>query len=528
MSNEKIAFIGFGLSGVDQFCTYVNEAISRQLKTTIIIYEKNAHRFATGFPYDINTPSFWTLNGPDSNGFRALSNGKTLQTWLNENREVWSKRFADIDEQYPPRALIGEHLKATYAEYKQKALANGIQVEERFEEVTNIEQTEQNHFLVQTEMGKIKVNFVGLGIGHLPSDNFLEFCRKPNFIDNPWNIKQLEMIPKDLNEIVMIGGHLTFIDIAKYLILAQQFKGTIISVTRHPSLILFRDNVCTIPPEPLAQLIDIFNSSKEKKLPLQKAITLFWETYHQSAKNPVKLNMNTLRAEVNTHTVLATQLAVYNKTTHPNLSAGDFSELLNFVKAFIATDCYKAMWNALSATDQKQFMKQFYSAIVSYLVGVPAQNAHFLKDMFDANRIQKISGLIELQFVEQTEEYSLKFNDGTEKRTKYLINATGQGLDITKHLDKFPLLEKLVRNGIVTATPYGILTNEFNQVINANGKPNINLIAVGPSAFNYGVPAPEGSLLINTATDCAFREYFRLRECNSHISNTSTSKAVAF
>lgn len=515
MLNEKIAFIGFGLSGVGLFCAYVTEAIRRQLKPTIIIYEKNAQRLATGFPYDINTPALWTLNGPSAESFKAVTNGKNLQSWLNENRSTWSKRYTEIDEQYPPRALIGEYLKEIYVEYKHIALANGIKIEERFHEVTNLEKTEKNQFLVQTSTEKIKVDFIGLTLGHLPSDNFRQFMDKPNFIDNPWNIDQIKMIPKDLDEIMVIGGHLTFIDTAKYLVLIQQFQGQITSVTRHPSLILFRDNVCTLPTEPLTELFNLFDVAKEKKLPLQQAITLFWNTYLKSVKNPVNADINTLRAEANIQYVLTSQLAVYDKEINPDLSAGDFSELLSFVKAFIATDCYKAMWNSFSEIDQNEFMKKFYSAIVSYLVGVPALNARFLKQMFDTNRIQKLSGFSELEFEDKTEEYILKFNNGTEKKAKFVINATGQGLDIVKHSDKFPLLKNLMINGLVTTTSYGILTNEFNQVINAEGKPDNHFIAVGPSIYNYGVPAPEGSLLINTATDKAIKKYFQIKDHNN-------------
>src|SRR5262249_19449478 len=119
--NETAAFIGFGFSGLAEFCSYVDEAIAEKQTPKIIIFEKNGHHPATGLPYSPSNPVVWNLNGPSADKLCMPVGGKPLKDWMEENRSLWQSQFGVIDEKYPPRALVGLYLENQFYLYKQKA-----------------------------------------------------------------------------------------------------------------------------------------------------------------------------------------------------------------------------------------------------------------------------------------------------------------------------------------------------------------------------------------------------------------------
>lgn len=491
---ETVAIIGFGMSGLSEFCAYVDAAVQNNYKCHIIIYEKNKSNFASGLPFNQNVPHIWLLNGPPAEAFKVPMNGISLLDWIRSQPSL-TEKFGKFEERFPPRALIGEYLKSQYDLYYKKALEHGINIDVKYEEVLDLTLTEQNKIQIDTANEQTIVDYVGLGLGTLRSDHYQAFIGKPNFIDNPWNPLQLDTIPSDANEIVIIGGHLTFLDAIKYLVLERGCKGKIISITQNPSVMAVRIPSVEIKKEPMNQLNEEFKQHSENKLSFINAHGMFQNAYKASVKKAIDGEIGTLYA-------LNSQLGEIDS------SLGSLNELCSFVSLFLKTGTYKAMWDALDAEGQEEFYKHFFSKIYSYITGIPVINARFLKALYDENRIQELSGVTNLRHDPEKNEYVFSFKDGTEKHATHVVNATGVGRDITKHFHQWPLLKKLMEKGIITTTKFGgIITNEHGQVIAKNGEPLPNIIAVGSCVFK-GVPSGDASLFIAPAAVRAVDHHF--------------------
>lgn len=501
--NETAAFIGFGMSGVSEFCSYVRAAVENKQRSKIIIFEKNKHQFATGEPFRLDTSTLWLLNGPAADKFRIPVNDNTLYDWIKDNDEFCHEKYGVFDDRYPPRAVIGEYLLSRYEKYKQLALAHGIEVEVRHEEVLHLDVTSDQKFKLGVKSGSVTVDFVGLGLGNLHSDNFHEMKNNPGFINNPWDSHELDQIPKDESEIIIVGGHLTFVDTAKYLALARQYEGRFIVATRSPNMIVARDFDKTVSEAPMLELKEQFAQHRADKLSLQSAYTLFKQAYLQCAKHPVDDSYDT-------HYALTTQIASYDKSAQLSFSHGDINELCDFMELFVDTGTYYLMWDVLTPEAQEEFAKHYFGRMLAYLAGVPLINARFLKEIYDQGRVIDKSGMTGLLYDAEKREYICSFNDGSEKRARYVVNATGFGHRIDRHLNEHPLLADLLQNGTISMSEYGgIIVNNNNHVLSAENSLLTNLIAVGPSVYK-GQPHGESAVFISSKADNAVNEHFRI------------------
>jgi uncharacterized NAD(P)/FAD-binding protein YdhS len=499
--NETAVFIGFGLSGLVQFCEYVNASIRNKQKSRIVIFEKNADQFATGEPYRLDTPKVWLLNGPAAEAFSAPNHEETLHDWIMQHYQYCHDKYGDFLDRYPPRALIGEYLLSRYEKYKKLALANGMEIEVYHEEVNHLNVTPQQQFLLTSDSLKITADFVGLGVGNLRPDTFHEMIGKPGFVYNPWNTNELDRIPQDEKEIIVIGGHLTFVDTAKYLMLDRQYQGNIFVATRHPNVIAARDFKRNVNNLPMLDLRKKFNDHHHN-LSLKVAFTLFNQVYLNTAKHPVTHAPSTQYA-------LTTQLAARDQLGQGELENGDIDELCDFIHVFADTGTYYAMWDALDAEGQEEFSNTCFGRFLAYLAGVPINNARFLKEIYDSGRVLEKSGMTGLHYDHKNNEYVCSFNDGTEKRARYVVNATGIGRRIDRHLDEQPLLADLLQKEMITITDNGgMIVNEHNHVIAKNQQTIANLAAVGPAVYK-GKPHGEGVNFIAERAENAVSEHFR-------------------
>src|SRR5690348_3949423 len=102
--NETAGIIGFGLSGLTTFCSYIDDAIEHKKTPNIIIFEKNKENFATGIAFNRSAPKEWLINGPPADRFKVPENGTTLEQWISEHPGE-CKKYGDFNHLFPPRAL---------------------------------------------------------------------------------------------------------------------------------------------------------------------------------------------------------------------------------------------------------------------------------------------------------------------------------------------------------------------------------------------------------------------------------------
>jgi uncharacterized NAD(P)/FAD-binding protein YdhS len=475
---KKYTIIGGGLSGMSVLGQLVSRIKNRTSNEPVIIhlYEKTPENIATGMPYNSNNPITWLLNGPPATKFRLLPDGETLREWMDNNNKGGGE--------FPPRAVIGEYLKAQYEKIKTEAKEQGIIIEERYEEVTQIQKS-NDFWEVTTKNGQTdRTDAIMLCFGHLPPDSFHHLKGKNNYLHSPWDVNQLKNIPNNAT-VHTIGSHLTFIDVAKYLYAENNFKGNIVSVSRNPAIITMRSNNVTMPDDGKA----LSSMSREVKdtITFSEFQSLFWKTYSDSAKLKETIDPDKLRKTHEASKLLTYQMNKLNNIPNDQVQPylGDVELLRTFIEKFYFEGAYDAVWKALPEEERENFNKCFYSILLGILVGIPAQSAVALLELYSQNRIIEYSGLKSVEYNDEGKVFILQFEDGTTQIATHIINCTGPGRDVTKHLDTHPLLANLVQSGLINPIKSGgIAIDNANHVINKNGEPVDNFYALGPTVYH--------------------------------------------
>jgi uncharacterized NAD(P)/FAD-binding protein YdhS len=493
---KSFIIIGMGLSGNATFCQLVNHLIAENSTSleeiTITVIEKNQAYFATGAPYQIDSPAIWTLNNT-ANEFKFLPEVESLTTWMQNNKSQWEIKFPLIDkEYYVPRALAGMYLKAQYEAHKNKAQTHDIKVIEYFVEISDIFNGKDNIWTVFTSDSQFQSDYLFLCFGHAPNYQFSHLWSKPNFFSSTASIPAFEKIPVEA-DVYILGGQSTFVDIALWFAYVHQHKGEIHTVTRNSPIITTKGNSDTCTTETLDTLQQYLQKKTPNSLSFNKGKTLFWQAYKEAAKEPI--NCDKPPSIVN---ALDYQVAKKYEQTPRYNSPGNIDELRAFIKYFYFNGCYKEFWEKLEDSEKTLFTKFMYSQIMAYLTGITPVNARLLLELYERNMIIEHVGLREVTYDESKKKFILSFQSGKTIEVEYLIDASGLSYDISQCHTDFPLLKNMVAKGYIVPKKHGgILRNANNQTINNEGKVQSNLFCIGPVAsYSYHYPTPYASFLV--------------------------------
>lgn len=497
--------VGFGYSGVATFCRLVDELIkvpNRQYKITV--FEKEKKQFATGVPYTTDSPSIWTLNNP-AEKFKLLDGGVTLAGWLSANRSVWERLYPEINEEYPPRALVGMYLKDQFQHYKDKAIAFGIVIEEVLEEIIDIKKNNETWCLSSFRGKPFSMDIVFLCLGHAPNNQFSHLAELPNYFSVESSLTALHHIPKDA-KVHIIGGQASFVDIVIWLAYVNQHVGQIYSVTRNPAMMSTKGNRDECDNSSINGLVNYLKTQcKQNSLSLAEGQTLFKRAYLQVAKNPVDI----VRLP-GPRDALRYQMNKYTNNTKSLDGIGNIDELRSFVIKFYFSDCYRLFWNKLKDEDKKAFYTQFYSFICAYLTGITPLNAQLLLELYDRQLVVERSGLTSIQHNEATNRFEVTYANDEVEQAEYLIDASGYGYMLDNLNTDNLLLCNIVKRGyLVPARFGGIELSEFGQAINHRNELQPNLICIGPVAsYCHPIPTPFSTFIAIDAIEKAVRELF--------------------
>lgn len=499
-TDNVIAIIGSGLSGIATFCQLVDKLIEESTeKYKIILFEKNKNQFATGAPYTTDSPLIWTLNNPASK-FKLMANGITMADWMDITKNEWESLSPDINEEYPPRALIGLFLKAQYASYKSKATSHGIIIVECLEEVVDLNQDEEKWELITHNHRQYSINILFLCLGHAPNDQFAQLNVPNQYFPAGAHVDDLRCIPKQA-DIYIIGGQATFVDIALWLAYENLHTGCIHTITRNPAIITTKGNKDECDISPVNELTNTLKSKYHNNtLPFAEAKILFWNAYRQAAKNPVNLTQLP-----RPQTALSYQIKKYKRCSVSDELVGNIDELRSFIFSFYFSGCYAEFWNKLKDEDKEIFNQQFYSFIFAYLTGITPLNTQLLLELYDRNMIIEKNGLTSIHYDNEKERFILHFSNDDTEEAQYLIDSSGFGYDISKMNTNYPLLSNLVTKGFLVPEKLGgIQLNDKGQAFNRDNQLQSNLICIGPTAsYCHPVPTPYASFIAMDAVQKA-------------------------
>lgn len=502
---KTFAIVGFGYSGMAAFCRLVNELINaprEQYKITL--FEKELTQFATGLPYTTDSPSIWTLNNPAAK-FKLVNDDLSLADWMNENRKIWEGLYSGMNEEYPPRALVGLYLKYQFVRYKKKAAEHGIQIEEVIEEITDIVKQEDDWRLLTLHGKPYSTDVVFLCFGHAPNNQFSHLADSPNYFSATSSLTELENIPKKAR-VHIIGGQASFVDIVIWLAYVNQHVGQIYSVTRNPAMMSTKGNHDECDIASINHLANHLKAEhKKNSLSLMEGLALFRNAYEQAAKNPVNMSRLPKPREA-----LSYQMNKYTKKPNSNDNIGNVDELRSFVINFYFSECYQLFWDKLKEEDRQAFSLKFYSFICAYLTGITPLNAQLLLELYDRKLVIERNGLKSIQYDDTTETFSLNFENGDVELADYVIDTSGYGYVLDKPSADFPLLCNLVKKGYLVPGRFGgIELNDASQAINRRRELQPNLICIGPVAsYCHPVPTPFSTFIAIDAIEKAVHELF--------------------
>lgn len=499
-----ITIIGMGISGNASFCQIINHLVESttgfEAGITIQIFETRRDYFATGAAYRVvDAPDIWTLNNP-AKDFKFIPDVQPLSVWIAENIEYLRTRFPSMNEEYCPRAVVGQYLRAQYEHHKNKAESCGIKVVEHFEEVLDFDEVGDDKWSITTPTLQIESDYLFLCFGHVPADHFSHLALKSGFYTVSTPLSALENIPSDA-PVYIIGGQASFVDYALWLAITKNHQGILTSVTRNPSIITTKGNPDICDAGPLDDWKRTLSAHPPKSLSYSVARNSFWETYKLAAREPVDPLI-----QPSTSSALTYQLAKYEGRTEQVVSShcGNIDELRSFIKAFYLNGAYEALWIALTDEGKESFSKLMYMQIMAYLTGITPVNTRLLLELYNSGRVREQAGLRDIYYDEEHQEFHLHFESGLVK-TEYLIDASGFGYDISRCNTDLPLIRNAVAKGLLVAKAHGgIEMNEASQPLNSKGDVQRSLFCIGPVAsFGEKYPTPHASFMVFGATSAA-------------------------
>ncbi|CAM2799818.1 FAD/NAD(P)-binding protein [Legionella worsleiensis] len=499
-----IAIVGMGISVTASFCQIVNHLLSiePQLESdiTIALFETREDHFATGAAYRIDAPHIWTLNNP-AKDFKFIPDAQPLSDWITDNLANLRIQFPEMNEEYCPRAVVGHFLKALYASHKSKAELHGIKVIEHFEKVLDFDPLDADRWSLKTQTLQIETDFLFLCFGHVPAHHYPHLESKPGYYSVTTPLSAFDDIPSDA-PVYILGGQASFVDYVVWLAVTKNHQGMMTSVTRNPSIITTKGNPDTCDPAPLEVLKESLLTHTPCSMPFSSARDFFWRTYKMAAKDPIDP-----QAQPSTLTALSYQLAKYEKQTllPESTPCGNIDELRAFVKAFYFNGTYEAFWSALTAEGKESFNRLMYTQIMAYLTGITPVNTRLLLELYNCGRVIEKSGLVDVEYDEESQEFLLRFSESGVEKAKYLIDTSGYSYDLTYcNLDS-PLLQSALVKGVLVPKPFGgIEINDAGQPKNINGKVQPTLFCIGPVAsFGDKYPTPHASFMVYNASDKA-------------------------
>jgi uncharacterized NAD(P)/FAD-binding protein YdhS len=450
---HRIAIVGGGPSGVGVFYELVQFLCSRNkcVGVGITLIEKG-QEFGSGLPYRTK------LDGHVTNMAVATMSLRSEQVdhfyhWLLANPEKWQDEYnipSLSGDDAVPRRLFGTYVNQLYNDAREIADDRGIAVETITGEATEIFDTKSGVRLhISNREREFDQVFVCVGNTSPAIGQELKGLR--GYFHDAWPEDIImEGIPND-EPVAILGSGLTAID----AMITLQENGH-----RAPITMISR----------LGLLPKVRNKAKPYELRFLSPRNLQKET--RNGKAPLSLNeaITLLTKELNNAELHFGPDASFYKPkdeSHIEVLKQDISRVknghANYFAVLKAIDKDAGLiWNALSLDARAQFDQFFSTLWNTHCYPMPMRNGQRVLRALETGELAVRGGFREIAHEKSTGEFHIKIRQGpaeTIHRTRYLINATGQGLDIANSASS--ILQSGVENGVLIPHPLGGIDVDF-------------------------------------------------------------------
>ncbi|MFO8069962.1 MAG: hypothetical protein R6U02_08350 [Alkalibacterium sp.] len=123
-------------------------------------------------------------------------------------------------------------------------------------------------------------------------------------------------------------------------------------------------------------------------------------------------------------------------------------------------DCYSLLWNALADSEKGRFLNEFGLKWSNFKAPIPQRTAYLLLKSISEGDVELLSGIKSIK--KEKEGFEVQINGQKTRYYEVIINATGQEMDLTKHLYlQQPLIIDLIKSGVLTPYRYGGVLIDF-------------------------------------------------------------------
>lgn len=475
MKEITVSIIGAGASGlislhriVETFSRNVTEDVGLR----IYLFDRSGV-FGTGVAYSTPLPSH--LLNVRAAGMSAVSSAPLhFVKWLQAEAPGIQAEYPGIaisENTFAPRKLYGRYLGALFHETVDTSKKCNIRIEFIKNEVVRATVGSDGIELILENETSLPSQFLILALGNFPSTLYQQFNGTPGYFPYPWPARRLlDDISPD-KPVCVLGAGLSAVD-TLFTLLANGHREKIYFVSRKGLLpkvqCPFEDYT---PRIVTAEAIDRLTDGGREKTDLDSIGKLFMAEIEAAEDGKIDwLTFLNPRGDVSS--VLEQDIEVARNGAIP------------WQTALMATrPLHPRIWNSLRPEEQSRFDRDFKTFWNHYRVPMSLVNAEKVLNLLHSGQLSVLGGIKNIHRLDESDEFRLtietRLGPVFHISVPYLINATGQGLDVSRFQDRF--LETLLKTGVVTPHASGGIQVDFDTcaVVHGDGRISNSVFALG-------------------------------------------------
>ena len=470
--NISIAIIGAGASGTI-LASQLVEGVSNNSDSNITVFliEKGTD-FGPGLAYSTPLSSHILNMRADTLGIEK-GNPLHFVKWLKDQDKGLSgdEAFGSYDINYPPRKLYGKYLKFILELTIEKTNSSLNSINLISGETVDIDYSGNSFQIRMADGGIISADNVVLAPGNFPSSFLYELKGVKGYIPYPWPVSEISgLIPRD-NPVCILGAGLSAID-TFFTLIENNHRGKITFISRRG----FLPKVQGLPFEYMPKFLSIDNISNavSKCDGGYLAFDLIKDLFFKEMEFAEGKKIDWLK--------------VFNPYgSVPEIFEKDIGRaeagVIPYQGALTASGPITGyIWNRMSIADRMHFDSEYKTLWTVYRHPMPLVNARKIMKVIKSGQLDIESGCMCVRTCGKEGfeiDISTRFGIPYTMKTPFLINATGQGLDVARF--ESILLRRLVDKGYIESHPSGGINVDFNtsEIYGNNGKVIPGFYALG-------------------------------------------------
>ncbi len=470
--NISVAIVGAGASGTILASQIIEKLCSgSDTRIDVFLIEKGDD-FGPGLAYSTPLASHILNMRADTLG---VENGNPLHfvEWLRQQNEpcLMDETPGGCDINYPPRKVYGRYLKAVLDSTIKKTVAHSGSVNLIRGEAVDINPDGNSYQLQMANGDIIPVDNIVLAPGNFPGSFLYELKGTKGYIPYPWPVSEImEKIPRDV-PVFILGAGLSAID-TFFTLMENDHRGKITFISRHGLLPKVQGTPFEYEPKFIfkEKISGAISEAGGNSLSFDLIRDLFFKEMETAEGREI----DWLRV----FNPLGSTARILKKAIS-RAQAG----IIPYQAALTSSGPITGyIWNRMSIEDRMHFDRTYKTLWTVYRHPMPLINARRILNAFNTGQLDVVSGLM---CVRTCGAKGFEMDVGTRfgvpytLKTPFLINATGQGADVTKFNN--PLLNRLLDKGIINPHPNGGINADFNtcEVTGKNGRVIPGLFALG-------------------------------------------------